>query len=34
MMDASTMNRVSDKELDEARRAVVGLGNSLTPSML
>ncbi|MDF2114477.1 alpha/beta hydrolase [Roseiarcaceae bacterium H3SJ34-1] len=33
-MSASTMNRVSEKELEDARRAVAALGNSLTPSML
>jgi triacylglycerol lipase len=33
-MSASTMNRVSEKELEDLRRAVAALGNSLTPSML
>lgn len=34
MMDISRMGGVSDKQLEEVRRAVVAMGNSLTPSIL
>jgi len=34
MKSTSTMNRISEKQLDDVRRAVVALGNNLTPSIL